>query len=698
MLGFPIAHSPRPKAAPAIHPAFRVAFVLVLLGSAGLRLALWLNPSGPLWFEEAVPVVWAQRLWGFERGRIDLDPHSGLWPHLSAYVFFVVQVLHYLFGLATGRFHGLSDFRAAIFLDPELLRGSAMLAEIAIGLGTIVAAGRLATRLAGPWLGLGVTLVLALEPVHLRYSLVPGPDLLLTLFVTLGLLQALNVLERGRLRDSVVAGVCTGLGIAAKYSPVLLLLPLALAHAWSPKPARARRFAICVALAIVVFAATSPFSWLDLWTRGNELAVTLSVFVRGSFGASARPAGITYLGRVLPGDLGWPLALLVAAAAAGSLVRPARERLVLLSYVGPFALILGLATSAFDRYLLPIVPVALVLAASGIRDAWGRPSFRRWVVVGAAASFVGLGFNSVRYVREAYRRDSRDAAREWIDSHVERGSLVALEALGPRLLGLDEQMVLAALPGLSPGVRSLLERAPVFSIAQIPMSVHDPEPVDAFYDLRDLDGFDAVVVSGGVRERYLQESARFPVQTDFYQGLDRFWGLIYRTPHGTLGPEIRVYVPDSARARGLDAWWTERAARNGAPARLPPDDLKASVFARRAMCLTRAGHFAQAMRLWPTALLWSQAPGEWWYAAGLSLAGTEQGRGAYRAFREAHRRDPTLVDAGLLAAELALMNGAVEESRQALEEVTARGALAGDDRRRADSLAREIAGSGSGKH
>ena len=670
-----------------------MALALVLLGSLGIRLLLWLHRGGPLWFEEAVPVVWAQRLWGFERGRIDLNPHSALWPHLSAYVFFVVQVLHYGFGLATGRYHGLDDFRAAAFLDPDLLLGSAMVAEIAIGLCAIVAAARLATRLAGAWMGLAVALVLALEPLHLRYSLVPGPDMLLTLFVTLGLLEALNVLERGRPRDSTLAGTFTGLGIAAKYSPALLLLPLALAHAWSPGPSRGRRFALCAAVAIGVFAATSPFSWLDLLSRGGELAVTLSVFVRGSFGASARPAAFTYLQRVLPGDQGWPLVLLVAAGAAGSLVRRSRERLVLLSYLVPFALLLGVVTSAFERYLLPIVPVALTLAASGLRDAWALPSLRRWVSVAAVASFAGLGFNCVRYFREAYRRDSRAAAREWIDSSLARGSLVALEALGPRLLGVDEQMSLAALPGLSLGVRAALERAPAFSIAQVPMTVHDPEPTAAFYDLRDLAGFDAVVVSGSVRQRYLAEPARFAVQADFYAGLERFWRLDFRTPRdGGSGPEVVVYRSDSARAAGLDAWWAERSARRAAPARRPPDELLATVFARRALCLTRAGRFEPSLRLWPRALLWNQAPGEWWYAEGLSLAGTGHGLGAYRAFREAHRRDPRLTDAGLLAAELALLNGAIDEGRQALEEVLARSALDPPQHRRADSLAREIAG------
>ena len=650
-----------------------------------------MHRAGPLWFEEAVPVVWAQRLWGFERGQLDLNPHSALWPHLSAYFFFVVQLLHFLIGLGLREFHSLADYRAAAFLDPELLRASAMLGEIVVGLFAIVAAERLATRVAGPRMGLTVALVLALEPLHIRYSLVPGPDVLLTLFVTLGLLETIGVLQRGRRRDSVLAGLFMGLGIATKYSPALLVLPLAIAHAWSPTRARGARFATSLAVAIGTFAACSPFSWLDLAGHRGELGAEISAFLHGPFGAGAHPAALTYALGIVPRDLGWPLALLLAVAVIRSLVRPSRERVVLLAYALPFALVLGVATSAFDRYLLPIVPVLLVLGASGIRDGLALPSLRRWIPVVAVAGLAGLGFSCGRYVREALARDSRALAREWITARLARGSLVALEPLGPELLNLDDQMQMAALPGLSPALRARLEGAPVFSVATIPMSVHDPDAAYAFCDLRDFAGFDAVVVSGSVRGRYLAEPARFPVQADFYEGLDRFWSLLYRTPGGATGPEIRVYGRDSTRAAGLESWWIERSTRHGAAARRPPEDLLASVFARRAICLTRAGRFPEALRLWPTALRWDGAPGEWWYAQGLAMAGTDDRRGAFIAFREAHRRDPRLTDAGLLAAELALMDGAVEDSRQVLEEVTARGALSVAEQSRADSLAREIA-------
>src|SRR5262249_6430134 len=208
----------------------------------------------------------------------------------------------------------------------------------------LVAAARLAVRLAGPWMGVATALVLAVEPLDIRYSLVPGPDMLLTLFVTLGLLEAMNVLERGRMRDSVLAGLFTGLGVAAKYSPVLLVVPLAIAHASSPGRKRGARYAACLAVAIVTFAACSPFSWIDFGKRPGELSAELWAFAHGPFGAHGQPAALSYALGILPHDLGWPLALLVAVALIGSLVRPSRPRVVLLAYVLPLTVVLGAAS------------------------------------------------------------------------------------------------------------------------------------------------------------------------------------------------------------------------------------------------------------------------------------------------------------------------------------------------------------------
>src|SRR5437870_2059193 len=88
----------------------------------------------------------------------------------------------------------------------------------------------IAGRASMPW----VALVLALDPNFIRHSLVISPDLLLTLFVVLGLGAALDVSEHATLRASLLGGLWLGLGTACKYSPALLAAPLIVAHALRP--------------------------------------------------------------------------------------------------------------------------------------------------------------------------------------------------------------------------------------------------------------------------------------------------------------------------------------------------------------------------------------------------------------------------------------------------------------------------------
>src|SRR5262249_56017518 len=89
----------------------------------------------------------------------------------------------------------------------------------------------------------GVAVALALDPLFIRYSLAISPDMPLTLCSVMGLIAAHDVAARGRLRDSLAGGLWLGLGVACKYSPILLAVPMVLAHAQRPegRPARGIR-------------------------------------------------------------------------------------------------------------------------------------------------------------------------------------------------------------------------------------------------------------------------------------------------------------------------------------------------------------------------------------------------------------------------------------------------------------------------
>ena len=683
----------RPLREPALWAAVAVALVL--------RLVLWAQRGGPAWFEEDVPVGWALRLWGFGGHGFDPNPHSAIWPHLSVYVWFLVQAAQVMVGRLTGHYAGPADLNAAATLDPDLLRGPAMLAAILIGLVTIVAAARLAQRLAGRAAGPWVALVLAFDPLFLRHALVVSPDMLLTLFTVLGLLASLDVLERGRLANSLRGGLWLGLGTACKYAPALLAVPLVLAHAWRPGGRRGAavlgdgRLWGAAAVSVAAFALTTPFTFLDLAKRWSDVVVGANVLTEGPAGAARHFAAPAYLFDVLPHDLGLPLYALLLGAAAWVLRRRARPRLVLLAFLLVYLAVFGLVPTPFPRYLLPAYPPALALGAAAVREALAHPRLRRAALAACALAMLGLGLSWARFMNEYLRPDARALARDWFLAHVPDGAAVLVERAGPELPDRMERGAGAGRPGLSAGWRAALARGPAYWVDVLPMSFPDPEISGPFYDLPACAGFDLVVTSTGVSARYLADPARFAAQSDFYAGLERFADVAYRSPGGRrAGPTITVYRTVPARRAALEAWWAARAASHAAPRRVVAPDLLAGRLAVRARVLGQAGHYAAALTAWRAALAGPGAPAAWWLEDGLCAQLAGDGPGACRALETAWQRDSSLTEAGLSWAETAAQIGRRDESRRALEDLRRRGALDPEARARIARVEAFLGGTG----
>jgi hypothetical protein len=608
---------------------------------------LWSNHRGALWFEEDVPVVWGWRLWGFGARGFDPNPHCAYWPHLSVYVWFVLQALQYAAGRLTGTYAGAADFRAAAQLDPALLRGPAMLLATAVGLATIVATATLARRLAGAWGAAIVALVLAIDGLFLRYSLAVSPDMLLTLFSVLGLIACLDVAEHGRLRDSLLGGLWLGLGAACKYTPALLALPLLLAHAWRPGGRRGLRVLgdsrlwLAAAVALVAFAATTPFTIADLASRWSQVRTGADVLVHAPGGGARHYAIAEFVTRTLPDDLGWPLLALVAIAAVAALVRSERRLLLLLAYGLLVLALFGLVPTAFARYLLPAYPPLLVVLAATCAAAFAQRRARGVAIVVTAIALGCFAIRAVATVREYRLPDTRAIAREWFVAHVPDGATVELESLGPELPERASLVQLARTPTSARWHKALLA-GPAYYVSPQPMSFPDPELAMPFYAPLASVGYDRVVTSGGVKERYLADPVRFPLPYAFYAAMDRFVPCEWRSPDaGCTGPPIAVYRLDAASRAALERWSAALAADF---ATAMPDTLgpyQARLFTQRASVLAAGGATRAAEAAWREALRWPPAPGRWWRTAAATATLARDSATAAAWTREAARRDAT---------------------------------------------------------
>src|SRR5439155_12489538 len=175
------------------------------------------------------------RAWAMTHGN-GLDPHWFDYPTLVMYL--------------------LAPFQA---WEDEPSYLAARLTMIVIGLATVAAAWWLGQRAYGLLAGVVAGAATAVATTHVAYSRMAVTDVPLTLGATV----ALALMVTGRIE---LAGLAVGLAASAKYPGILLLAPL-IAAAWG----RWRRLAVAIALAVIGFAATSPFAVLHLSQAAGDL-------------------------------------------------------------------------------------------------------------------------------------------------------------------------------------------------------------------------------------------------------------------------------------------------------------------------------------------------------------------------------------------------------------------------------------------
>jgi hypothetical protein len=208
--------------------------------------------------------------------------------------------------------------------------------------------------------------------------------------------------------------------------------------------------------------------------------------------------------------------------------------------------VVGSWTMKADRYLLPLVPLGLVLAAAVLADM-STEIARRWprvapvavltVLVALCALSWGAGLQHALVVTA---RDSRTEAKRWIEQNVPAGSFIASEQYGPPLIGpLDLALIDADL--IKP-LEARRWRPTEFALQWMPMFQVVPERSARFYEMPLHAPDDWIAVTSSVRERYRSDRARFATQLAFYDTLDRRFERVKEFPTGgETDPDIVLY-------------------------------------------------------------------------------------------------------------------------------------------------------------
>lgn len=287
---------------------------------------------------------------------------------------------------------------------------------------------------------------------HIQVAHFYAVDALLTFFVLLFFVFAVDFARQGGAVKAVLMGTSLGLALATKFSAAPLLLVVTGAYVIYFRRNREQNvsqvlyFFALTALAFgVVFFVAEPYAILDFE------AFLAGVAEQGRMvrGIADYPYTRQYINTVpflyqiqhtVLWGMGVPLGLVAYCGFGFFLWRLVRHReameLLLLAWVGSYFLVTGSFMVKFMRYMLPLLPFFLIMGARMLYSfrAWLQ---RRWAGSRNVASAIWYGVTglviassvlySLAFVSIYSRPHSRVQASEWIYRNVPPGSTLALE-------------------------------------------------------------------------------------------------------------------------------------------------------------------------------------------------------------------------------------------------------------------------------
>lgn len=407
----------------------RVGLIAVLAVAAGLRY--WgLGHGIPYAVSVDEPEIVERAFSMMKNGT--LNPRFFDYGQLTLYIQLVVSIVRFIVGSVTGAWGSLAEATSASFY----LWGRAVIA--AFGVATVLVVFQAGMRW-GSRHALLAAALLAVMPLHVRYSHYVLTDTPLTFFVALTMLGALVAHERPALRTFAFAGAAAGLAAGVKYNGGLALV-MPLVACWMTLAARPSRLACSLAAiggAAAAFLISAPYTVLDLPGFLDRFA-TLTAEYRNA-AMPAESGEVLYL-KHLRLQFALPGMLLIGGGVLMGLVRALRgpgrvHWAVALAFPVPYFLMIAEQRIIYARYLLPLVPMLCIFAAAAVISGVSllrRYQFPRGVrtalIAGLTLALLAPpAVTAVNFNRMIARESTVDAAYDWIVANVPAGSSIALE-------------------------------------------------------------------------------------------------------------------------------------------------------------------------------------------------------------------------------------------------------------------------------
>ena len=376
-------------------------------------------------------------------GTGDLNPHIFEWPgSLLFYVLFLVYGLYYILGYAVGWFDSANDFALSFLTDPSAFYLIGRVLTVAISTATVYALYYVGRQLYSRKAGLIAALFLACAPLVCGVAHFTLTDTPLALFCVLAFVSMHKIVTTGKLNYYAMSGLIVGLGASIKYNALALVVPLLTAHLlwlWQSKAGLVRSVfhkgaGLSLLFIVLGFVIGCPFSIVDTSTFYNDLCHQLSrIHATGNINAEYSSPFLYYIEVALVDGVGLGVSLICLAGSVWALYRHRRADILVLSFVVVYYAYLSSWKVAIDKYLLPIIPLIILLGGSALADLASKvganKACRRSVILLVCLLVVvGPTLRAIRTDIGLTRKDTRTSAKQWIEANVPAGTAIAIDA------------------------------------------------------------------------------------------------------------------------------------------------------------------------------------------------------------------------------------------------------------------------------
>ena len=362
----------------------------------------------------------------------------------TIYLLALTEAGIYVGGHLTGRFPDPTAFVSAIYANPSVVFLPGRIVILLSGLASIWLTWRLGDRLFGQRVGLLAAALLAIDPLHIRYSQIIRTDVQASMFVLLTLLAALGIVRRGRTRDYILTGIGVGLACATKW-PAVTVAVGGFGACWlrwkdhpKERPQLPRQVILFAVAAFVALFAASPYLLLDYQTVLLNLHGEARPRHPGATGAGPLSNLWWYAAGPLLAAVGLPALTLIGGGLPFAASRSRPFRYVLIPTMAIFLLSITVQHLVWERWVVPLLPLLAIVEAylaNALADQLIQQFniSRTTYVVATAAITLLLALPPIMTgnAQAAERAtDTRSLATAWARTHVPPDSSVTIEYLG----------------------------------------------------------------------------------------------------------------------------------------------------------------------------------------------------------------------------------------------------------------------------